>query len=138
MIYQFEPGQKYSFDTYAPQILGTEFKTVVVKSVTDYEDAISEEDVQVLHSQILGYITDSTVSVPADFRKLTYIKIDTGVGKRRFIAVEWIKQNTITKISELNIDVTIFRVSDPAKVRLVREALSQNGFTDFQITTREA
>ena len=132
MTYNFQPRQKYSFETYAPQLLGNEFKAVTVRTVMDYQDAIKEEDVFALHKQVLGYISDPTVTVPADFKKLTYLKLITSIGKTRIIAAEWIIEDTIQSVNLVDIDVKVFR-TDPSKVAIIREALAQNGITNFEI-----
>lgn len=133
MAVDFKPGRRYRFDTYAAQLLGSEYSAVLVKSIMTYEDAVQEEDVVTLNAQVLPFIqSDPTAVVQRDYTKLTYIKIDTGIGKRRIIAVEWIKPESIEELTRVNIQVTAYN-TDPSKVELIRQALIQNGIQQFSI-----
>lgn len=136
MAYNFKRGSKYSFDTFAPQILGNEYSAIQIKSILDYEDAAAAEDVRAIHSQVLGYITDPTVSIPKDWTKLTYLKIVSDVGKHRIIAAEWIKEDSIREISEVDCTVFIPGLRND-QADLIAQALSQNGIINFEIQFKE-
>lgn len=123
-------GSVYSFDTYAQQLLSTNFKNVTILAIMDCDTATaSGADTVSLHANIYPYLPPGTIN---DRRKYNYVKVKTTTGQVTFLGIPWINEATVVLVESKTITVTIpnVNVNDVSKIR---NALSVNGFNNFQI-----
>jgi hypothetical protein len=131
----FSPAIKksYSFDVYPSAILGTDFKNVTVLAIMDMDSASQIIDTAAAHVSIYPYLPSGT---PNDPSKYTYIKIKTSSGITTVLAVEWIKENTVTDVTSTSATVKIGGIN-PEDISRIRNALVANGFNNLLITVDE-
>lgn len=131
MSVQWEIGGVYSFDTYAPALLGASFKRVRLSSIMDYEDAQQKVSVDAKHTAVYSLLP---VGTPKDPSKLTYLAFTAESAIAKIImAVSWIDPDTVEKITSQRLIAQIENISQ-ADIARVRESLVLLGFTNFNIT----
>jgi len=129
MITDFK-GKTVRFNTLAPNILGANRDNVtIVAADLDLDTAVLISDVKAKHNQVRNYIT----TLPQSAGSYSYVKLRFGNGQVEVLGVPWIDQNTIEVITDRKLTVEVGSVSDSTE-QLVREALLQNGITDFKIS----
>ena len=129
MITDFK-GKTVRFNTLAPNILGANRDNVtIVAADLDLDTAALLSDVKAKHNQVRNYIT----TLPQSAGSYSYVKLRYGNGQVEVLGVPWIDQNTIEVITDRKLTVEVGSVSDSTE-QLVREALLQNGITDFKIS----
>jgi hypothetical protein len=130
MSVSWEIGGVYSFDTFAPALLGASFKRVRLSSIMDYEDAQQKVSVDAKHSAVYSQLPTGT---PKDPAKLTYLAFTTESAIAKIImAVAWIDAATVDKVTSQRLVVSIENITQPDITR-VRESMVLLGFTDFNI-----
>ena len=127
--YPFKIKGTYSFNTYAPQILGSDFENVTVLSIMDHETAIAFMDIASLHVNVYPYLPSG---YPDDLTATDYIKIRTSGGNDTIIGVNWIVEETIVELLTGNIYATISGVS-ATDINRVINALASNGFNSTDV-----
>lgn len=130
MSYPFELKKVYSFDVFAPSILGTEFKNVTILSIMDYETALQQADIPAIHTNVYP---DLPSGLPDDPSQYDYVRIRTASGVATILGIPWIDLDTVELVESRRMTVKIEGVSS-ADVERVRIALVQNGFNNIEIT----
>lgn len=131
MSVQWEIGGVYSFDTYAPALLGASFKRVRLSSIMDYEDASQKVSVDAKHTTVYSLLP---VGTPKDPSKLTYLAFTSDSSLAKIImAAAWIDLDTVDKVTSQRIIATIENTTQ-ADISRLRGSLVLLGFTDFDIT----
>lgn len=129
MITDFK-GKTVRFNTLAPNILGANRDNVtIVAADLDLDTAVLISDVKAKHNQVRNYIT----TLPQSAGSYSYVKLRYGNGKVEVLGAPWIDLNTIEVITDRKLTIEVSKVSDSTE-QLVREALLQNGITDFKIS----
>lgn len=126
----FALRQTYSFDVHPVGVLGNGFKNVVALAVMDPATALKEIDIYALHAQVYPSLPAGSPKRPTDY---DYVKFRMPNGEETVLGMPWIKEDTITQITTSVIKVTLGGVT-PADVTKVRNALVQNGFTNYEIS----
>jgi hypothetical protein len=122
-------GKTVRFNTLAPNVLGANRDNVtIVAADLDLDTAVLISDVKAKHNQVKNYLT----SLPQSAGSYSYVKLRYGNGKVEVLGVPWIDINSIEVITDRKLVVTVGSVSDTTE-QLVRQALLQNGITDFKI-----
>ncbi|QTH80341.1 hypothetical protein PA10_00141 [Pseudomonas phage pPa_SNUABM_DT01] len=121
-------GKTVRFNTLAPNVLGANRDNVIVKAVLDLDTARLLSDVRSKHAQVKPYIAN----LPEAAGSYSYVKLVHGNGQSEVLGVPWVDSSTIEIISDRKLVVTIDKVSDSTE-QLVREALLQNGVSNFKI-----
>lgn len=122
-------GKTVRFNTLAPNVLGANRDNVtIVAADLDLDTAILISDVKAKHNQVKNYLT----TLPQSAGSYSYVKLRYGNGKVEVLGVPWIDINSIEVITDRKLVVTVGSVSDNTE-QLVRQALLQNGITDFKI-----
>ncbi|MNB58680.1 hypothetical protein D3C87_364170 [compost metagenome] len=122
-------GKTVRFNTLAPNVLGANRDNVtIVAADLDLDTAVLISDVKSKHSQVKNYLT----TLPQSAGSYSYVKLRYGNGKVEVLGVPWIDINSIEVITDRKLVVTVGSVSDSTE-QLVRQALLQNGITDFKI-----
>lgn len=124
-------GKTVRFNTLAPSVLGANRNNVtIVAADLDLETAALLSDVVAKHGQVRNYIT----TLPQAAGSYSYVKLRYGNGTTEILGVPWIDLTTIEVITDRKLTLEIGSISDTTE-QLVRQALLQNGITDFKITT---
>lgn len=122
-------GKTVRFNTLAPNVLGANRDNVtIVAADLDLDTAILISDVKAKHNQVKNYLS----TLPQSAGSYSYVKLRYGNGKVEVLGVPWIDINSIEVITDRKLVVTVGSVSDSTE-QLVRQALLQNGITDFKI-----
>lgn len=117
-------GNKYTFQTYAPQYLGNFTNVEVVALVGFTSTAIFGVDVVAKHR----YIVSDVPGLVDDPSKYNYVVIRKLDGTTDVLGVPWINQDTIEATSSVKAVVEVLDVS-AGKLNDIKRALSSNGFT---------
>lgn len=130
MSYNFEIKKTYSFRVYPAGILGNNFDNVTVLGILDRATAQTITNITTKHPLIYPTLPSGSPEDPDDY---TYLKIRFESGDITAIAQEWIQPNSIQLVEEATCVVRLQQFS-PAKLTLLREVLSANGFRNFTVT----
>ena len=115
---------RYSFETYAPGILGTNFKGVKILSCSVYS-IITGYDLDTIHRQIYPSLPPGTPDDPTAFN---YYHIEFPNGDRTVIAHEWIRDSTIVKQDNVAITVKIVNDVTQKDAEAIRNLLAMNNY----------
>ncbi|MNO19215.1 hypothetical protein D3C76_89430 [compost metagenome] len=121
-------GKTVRFNTLAPSVLGAKRDNVTVKAVLDLDTARLLSDVRSKHAQVKPLIP----TLPEAAGAYSYVKLVYGNGEVEVLGVPWIDNNTIEVITDRKLIITVDTVSDTTE-QLVRQALLQNGISNFKI-----
>jgi len=121
-------GSAVRFDTAAPSVLGANRANVTVVAVLDLDTAMLLSDVRSKHAQVKNYLQ----SLPQSAGSYSYVKLRYSHGDVEVLGVPWIKNDTIEVITNRKMVITIPSITDSTE-NLVKQALLQNGISDFKI-----
>jgi hypothetical protein len=121
-------GSTVKFDTAAPAVLGANRQNVTVVAVLDLDTAMLLGDVRAKHAQVKNFLTD----LPQSASAYNYVKLRYGNGDVEVLGIPWIKNDTIEVITDRKLVITINNIADSTE-NLVKQALLQNGISDFKI-----
>lgn len=121
-------GSAVRFDTAAPSVLGANRANVTVVAVLDLDTAMLLSDVRSKHAQVKNYLQ----SLPQSAGSYSYVKLRYSNGDVEVLGVPWIKNDTIEVITNRKMVITIPSITDSTE-NLVKQALLQNGISDFKI-----
>jgi len=130
-MYNFRLKQTYTFNVLPTAILGNSFNNVTVVAIMDQEQANKEIDTQALHAQVFPYLPANSIDRADAY---DYIKIKFPSGTTTVLGVPWIDESSVREIVSTVFSVKIFNAT-PTDITRLRNALSQNGFTDYEITS---
>lgn len=122
-------GKTYTFNTFAPSILGTTIKNAKLKAILDYESVNKIEAVILKHRSIYPLLPAGTIDNPESY---TYYHFQSESGEKIVIAEPWIVESTIEVVEHINLQITLPGVSLTDSVR-VRNALNAMGYTNYTI-----
>jgi len=121
-------GSTVKFDTLAPAVLGASRQNVTVVAVLDLDTAQMLRDVRAKHAQVKNYLPD----LPQTASAYNYVKLRFGNGDIEVLGVPWINHESIEVITDRKLVITINNIADSTE-NLVKQALLQNGISDFKI-----
>lgn len=122
-------GKIYTFNTFAPSILGTTIKNAKLKAILDYESATKIEAVILKHRAIYPLLPTGTIDNPESY---TYYHFQSESGEKIIIAEPWIVESTVEIIEHINLQVTLPGVSLSDTSR-IRDALNAMGYSNYSI-----
>ena len=120
----------YSFSTLAPSILGAFFNVRLV-AIMDYNLAIQQKNVELLHRQIAPFLLSGS---PTDVKKFTFYKFQINVTDFVVVCDHWVTQDGFTASTSVDVVVRIFNANEEEDVDIIREQLRLLGYT-FTIAT---
>lgn len=127
---EFKVGNYYSFSTYAPAILGQDYKKLRLMAVGDYSTASMFENVDVVLNNILAYLGPQAND---DASKDQYLIFKTESGSIKVFGTTWINMTTVeTAVSQI-VTVTVEGASLTDATR-IREILAAAGYN--KVTTK--
>lgn len=132
MTTSWQIGSTYSFDTFAPTLLGTNWQNVIVDSILSASGASQMGlDIQATSRQIAPSLPAGT---PKDPTKYQYVRFRMQSGTFQILAVPWIDDSTVVQVTAQNLQVLIGNI-DPSQAQpLIRLALIQLGFNNLTFT----
>jgi hypothetical protein len=126
----FKIGKVYTFDTYAPTLLGTQLKNARLTSIIDFDTANSYENILLKYRQIYPLLP---VGTPDNGRLCTYYVFETESKEKVVYADQWINEDTIVVIEHININIYITDIA-LNDISNIRDILRAAGYFDFRIT----
>lgn len=128
-------GSTVDFDTYAPMILSTNFRSCKVLAHLDF-DTVRQvgQDPAARHTLVYPYIPKPAVDDPTAY---LYVKVQLPSGAIDYIGLSWIDPNTI-KSKQTNKITLIFEDRGPDDVRALIDACSANGFKPTTVKLDES
>lgn len=120
----FTINKHYSFNTYAPSVLGASYDNVKLVGILDYSSAIKIKNVEQLHRQVYPYLIPGTPSDSSSYVYYHFKKGDLDI----VLASYWILDSSVVEVTSININVTVFdaKITD---VDIIRSQLNLLGFT---------
>lgn len=123
-------GKTVRFNTLAPNVLGANRDNVtIVAADLDLDTAVLISDVKAKHNQVRNYLT----TLPQSAGSYSYVKLRYGNGNIEVLGVPWIDISSIEVITDRKLVIEIGSVSETTE-QTARQALLQNGITDFKIS----
>ncbi len=130
-IQQFTVGRVYTFNTYAPEVLGLTQINVKCVAIMNAQNALSDGiDIKAMHERIRPHLPAGYNNDPLT---MTYVKLRNVSGLETIYSMDWINMATVKETSPRRIVATINGVSE-ADVNTIREALVIQGYTDIQLS----
>ena len=132
---QLQIGKVYSFDTHAPEVLGTRIVNAKCLAVLDAQNAISNGvDIEALHEQMRPHLPVGYNNDPAT---MIYVKLVNSSGLETIYSMDWINLETLKETRADRIVATIDGVSIE-DIEIIRRALSIQGYTNFNLVLTES
>lgn len=132
MTTQWQQGSTYSFNTYAPSKLGTNWQNVTVDSILSASGAQALGiDVQAVARQIAPSLPSGT---PLDPTKYKYIRFTMQSGVNNILAVPWIDDSSVQLINAQNVQILVANVDPSIAIPQIRLALIQLGYSNLTFT----
>jgi hypothetical protein len=122
-------GQKLSFDTVAPGILGATRTGARLAAMLDLDTVKNFSDVQAKHAQVRN--VDN--SLPVNAGSYMYGKFIYADGSVEYIGEPWIKASSIKAVVTRKLIFTIDENVTDETETLARAAWAQNGITAFKV-----
>jgi hypothetical protein len=132
MSTDYKVGLQYSFDLYTAALTGNNYKNVTVMSVMDGETANTQFDVVGTHKQLYPLFKGPSGAAD-DPLAYTYLKLKMPDGSRKFVAIPWIDDSSVTSVANGVITVKIYDQQSGAQAD-VRNALLRNGFSNMDLS----
>lgn len=133
-VTQLQVGKTYSFDTYAPEVLGTRIINAKCLAILNAENAISDGlDIISFHERMRSHLP---VGYNNDPFSMIYVKLRNTSGNESIFALDWINLTTVQETKANVINVTLNDVS-PEDIEIIRRALVAQGYSDLSITLVE-
>ncbi len=130
-MYDFRIGQRYTFDTHAPSILGQSFKDAELTAIVNYETAALFEAVHLKHNQVLAYLPDGTNTDPTS---TSYYVFKTTSGSRLVLGYTWIVESSIRYSEAMSISVLIADAQADDMLK-IKQVLALAGYNKTSITS---
>ena len=130
-IQQLTVGRLYTFNTYAPEVLGLTQINVKCVAIMNAQNALRDGiDIHAMHERIRPHLPTGYNNDPLT---MTYVKLRNTSGLETIYSMDWINMATVKETSPRRIVATINGVSE-ADVNTIREALVIQGYTDIQLS----
>lgn len=126
----FSNGNNYTFSTYAPNILGSNFRNLELVGVVSYEIASTFTNVATKHAAVLASLPVASEKDPS---KLEYLIFKSSADSKLVLATSWINMATVESALAVKIICEVQDVS-PAAVDHLRQLLSSAGYKKFTTT----
>lgn len=120
----FTMGSVYSFNTYAPALLGT-FENVRVEGIVSHSDVRKYIDPATMHANVYSSLPEN--STPNDYTKYYYLVVKQSNGTFTAIGLPWIDATSIVLKDRNTAYITVDDIG-PDDIPLIKEALAANGY----------
>lgn len=129
-MFNFKVGASYTFNTYAPAILGNTIKNAVLSAIVNYATAKKFGAVDFTQSRVFSYLPAGT---PNDPQRFTYLIFKTESDAELVLAVPWINESTI-ETSDTTTLVVRVRGAGANDARNIKELMALAGWHQTTIT----
>ena len=119
----------YTFETYAPDILGTMHSRLICIGILNFDLANREADVYVKHQSVYPFLPDGSVRDP---RSIQYFLFKSSTGEKIIFGQNWVKDDSVV-INQLTTGVVTINNITVDQESVIRNALLTNGITNFII-----
>lgn len=133
MAYDYKIGATYSFNTYAPGVLGNAYQNVKMLGVLSADLASRLGlDIQSYQQKVYPQVPPQN-NMPTDPTQYNYIQIQLQNGSRTILGMPWIDESSIVAVTGQTITAVIGGVTAD-DLSVIRDALAMNGYTQVSIT----
>lgn len=133
-ILHFTVGKVYSFNTYAPEVLGLKVTNSRCLAVMNAQNAISRGvDIVAMHARMRPHLPAGYNNDPYT---MTYVEFENTSGLRTHMAMDWINMSTVEETDPNRIVATIDGVG-PQDIDIIRGILVQQGYTNISLVLSE-
>ena len=129
MAIQLELRKTYKFDTIAPEILSGTYSSMTVVSIMNAEEAVKKQEIHRDNTAIRNIVN----GLPADINDYTFILFANQYGEKSILALEYINQNSIELVTNVDINVRIRNVTT-GDLGNISARLKELGYVDFDIS----
>ena len=130
---QFTIGQRYNLSTYAPAVLGDNFKNFTVLAILDADTAAAlGTDVAALHASVYPSIDDPKPT--NNYKSYHYVRGETANGTKVILGLPWIVEASVVEVGAQTRVIRVANTTAADEITL-REALSANGYSVLDIAT---
>lgn len=126
-------GSYVDFDIYGSAVIPTSYKNCQVLAIGTYKSSTGPISPAQTHAVVYPYLPQGT---PNDYKAYQYLIVQLDGGSISAVGIPWIIEGSLKVIGTIDINVTIYDkgITD---VDTLKRILTQNGFTNFAITTTE-
>jgi hypothetical protein len=103
---------------------------MAVKAILNADEAIKYRDIVTLHEKMKVAVS----GLPNSVKDCTFYLLENTSGDRIVLANEYIDQSTVTLVTSVTINISVFN-SLTTDVAILRARLQELGYTNFSITT---
>lgn len=128
-MYQYKLKASYSFNTFAPSILGTSVRNAKLMAIVDYEIAANYTTPNTSHVSVYPYLPAGTPNNP---EKYTYLLFQLESGAKIVYANVWIDEKTIKESTSSTLTIVIENAASGDETTL-RDFLALKGYR-FQMS----
>lgn len=130
-MFPYKLKANYSFNTYAPAILGTRIRNAKLLAILDYDVASNYTTPNISHANIFPYLPVGTVDNPEAY---TYLLFQTDEKTKIVFANTWIQESTITEQTNSKLTIVIENISTGDETK-IRDLLLLSGFKPQMVLT---
>lgn len=132
-MYDYQAGQTYSFQTYAPSVLGDGFQNILIQGVMTADVAAALGfDYVAQHRIVYPFVKAADPSIVNDPTQFTYLRCKSISGTPVIIAAEWINESTITTVATKTLYITIPNTLD-SEVPGIQAAIIAQGKSNMTL-----
>lgn len=124
----FALRKTYNFITLAPTILGERYNLMKVKSIMDYSEAKTYNDIVTEFETLKPIIT----TLPDNVMDLTFILFEDVNKDTKLMALEYINLDTVQEVKAIDIRVEILGVSTE-DISIVKNRLLELGYDNIKV-----
>lgn len=128
-MYPYKLKSSYSFNTFAPAVLGNRVKNAKLLAILDFDVASNYTTPNISHATIYPYLPSGTVDDPQSY---TYLLFQTDQNTKIVLANTWIQENTISEQTNTKLTIVIENISTGDEIK-IRDNLLLAGYK-FQMS----
>lgn len=132
-------GRLYNLNTYAPSVIGTNFRKIKLVAILDYKKAIKEANIDLLARRVFPYLPAEN-QTPSDHTQHTYYLFQDILSDLRpiVLARPWIvtsTDNEVEQVTSLRATININNTSDSKLLAIKRQLILLDA--DFELTLKD-
>lgn len=133
MSYDYKIGATYSFNTYAPGVLGNQYQNVKMLGVLSADLASRLGcDIQSLQQKVYPQVPAQN-NMPTDPTQYNYIQIQLQNGSRTILGMPWIDESSIVAVTGQTITAIVGGVTAD-DMPIIRNLLAMNGYSQVSMS----
>jgi hypothetical protein len=133
-VINFEINKRYSFNTRAPNVLGTLIENVAYAGNVSYDIARTLTNIDITQRKVYPELPTGT---PNDHTKYTYHIFNTAKqGQKVILADYWIDESTVFEYNTIDLSIAVNGVKD-SDIAKIRDLLFLSGFRSFAVEIKK-